>query len=88
MKFQVLGVWYGRTVIRSAYKLSYEVAQDILDGKSETELKNEIAELVTSECFFVTSLILTSSFSISARKYFYCFKTLKISVFIIKKRDN
>ena len=42
---QVLGVWHGRTVIRSSYKLSYEVAQDILDGKTETEMKNEIAEL-------------------------------------------
>jgi DIS3-like exonuclease 1 len=43
--FQVLGVWHGRTVIRSSYKLSYEVAQDILDGKTETEMKNEVAEL-------------------------------------------
>ena len=43
---KVLGVWYGRTVIRSTYKLSYEVAQDILDGKTELEMKNEIAELV------------------------------------------
>ena len=43
---QVLGVWYGRTIIRSTYKLSYEVAQDILDGKTESEMKNEIAELV------------------------------------------
>lgn len=25
-------VWYGRTIIRSAYKLFYEAAQDLLDG--------------------------------------------------------
>ncbi|TGZ63828.1 hypothetical protein CRM22_006707 [Opisthorchis felineus] len=29
--FDVLDVWYGRTVIRSAYKLTYEVAQQIYD---------------------------------------------------------
>ncbi|XP_053318305.1 DIS3-like exonuclease 1 isoform X2 [Spea bombifrons] len=28
-------VWYGRTIIRSSYKLSYEVAQQLLDGDLE-----------------------------------------------------
>ncbi|CAM9816148.1 DIS3-like exonuclease 1 [Lampetra fluviatilis] len=30
--YEVKRVWYGRTVIRSAYKLSYETAQALLDG--------------------------------------------------------
>jgi len=42
-------VWYGRTVIRSTYKLSYEVAQDILDGKSESDMQREIPELMMSK---------------------------------------
>ena len=46
---QVLGVWYGRTVIRSTYKLSYEVAQDILDGKSVSEMQRQIPELMMSK---------------------------------------
>ncbi|KAF5406041.1 hypothetical protein PHET_00417 [Paragonimus heterotremus] len=29
--FEVLNIWYGRTVIRSSYKLTYEVAQRIYD---------------------------------------------------------
>ena len=46
-------------MIRSSYKLSYEVAQDILDGKSENELKNEIAELVNTDLLFVNILFST-----------------------------
>lgn len=38
--FDVLNVWYGRTVIRSSYKLSYEVAQRIFDPPSSDFLKN------------------------------------------------
>ncbi|XP_055982896.1 DIS3-like exonuclease 1 [Sorex fumeus] len=32
--YEIQKVWYGRTIIRSAYKLSYEVAQELLDGNS------------------------------------------------------
>ena len=31
--FVVQKVWFGRTIIRSSYKLTYEVAQDIFDNK-------------------------------------------------------
>ena len=37
--------WYGRTVIRSQYKLCYEYAQDIINGSNETEMKKVIPEL-------------------------------------------
>ncbi|XP_068954358.1 DIS3-like exonuclease 1 isoform X4 [Petaurus breviceps papuanus] len=30
--FEIKKVWYGRTIIQSAYKLYYEAAQDLLDG--------------------------------------------------------
>uniref|UniRef100_A0A8C2P0Y5 DIS3-like exonuclease 1 n=1 Tax=Capra hircus TaxID=9925 RepID=A0A8C2P0Y5_CAPHI len=30
--YEIKKVWYGRTIIRSAYKLFYEAAQDLLDG--------------------------------------------------------
>ncbi len=44
--YRVISTWYGRTVIRSDYKLSYEVAQDIINGvKSEEEMKEAIPEL-------------------------------------------
>ena len=43
--FRVKNVWYGRTVIRSTYKLCYEHAQDIIDGKTELEMKEVIPEL-------------------------------------------
>jgi len=43
--FRVKNVWYGKTVIKSSYKLCYEHAQDILDGKSELEMKELIPEL-------------------------------------------
>ena len=43
--FKVRDVWYGRTVIRSSYKLCYEHAQDILDGKTAEEMKDLVSEL-------------------------------------------
>ncbi|KAM8972773.1 DIS3-like exonuclease 1 [Pelodytes ibericus] len=33
--YEIRRVWYGRTIIRSSYKLSYEVAQQLLDGDLE-----------------------------------------------------
>ncbi|KAM7155550.1 DIS3-like exonuclease 1 isoform 4-T4 [Molossus nigricans] len=30
--YEIKDVWYGRTIIRSAYKLFYEAAQELLDG--------------------------------------------------------
>ncbi|XP_072255223.1 DIS3-like exonuclease 1 [Pyxicephalus adspersus] len=33
--YDIRRVWYGRTIIRSSYKLSYEVAQQLLDGDLE-----------------------------------------------------
>ncbi|XP_063781647.1 DIS3-like exonuclease 1 isoform X2 [Pseudophryne corroboree] len=33
--YEIQRVWYGRTIIRSRYKLSYEVAQQLLDGDLE-----------------------------------------------------
>ncbi|XP_073474406.1 DIS3-like exonuclease 1 [Aquarana catesbeiana] len=33
--YDIRRVWYGRTIIRSRYKLSYEVAQQLLDGDLE-----------------------------------------------------
>lgn len=43
--YEIRRVWYGRTIIRSSYKLSYEVAQQLLDGdleplSTEPELKS------------------------------------------------
>lgn len=43
--YQVISVWYGRTLIRSSYKLFYEAAQDIINGKSAEEMKPQIPEL-------------------------------------------
>ena len=31
---KVISTWYGRTLIKSSYKLTYEQAQDIIDGKT------------------------------------------------------
>ncbi|KAE8618468.1 hypothetical protein XENTR_v10009392 [Xenopus tropicalis] len=33
--YEIRRVWYGRTIIRSSYKLSYEVAQQLMDGDLE-----------------------------------------------------
>ncbi|KAM4036792.1 DIS3-like exonuclease 1 isoform 1-T1 [Anomaloglossus baeobatrachus] len=43
--YEIRRAWYGRTIIRSSYKLSYEVAQQLLDGNleplgTEPELKS------------------------------------------------
>lgn len=44
--YEVKHVWYGRTVICSAYKLFYEAAQDIVENKkSSKELISLIPEL-------------------------------------------
>ena len=43
---EVISVWYGRTVIRSAFKLFYEAAQDVIDGvKTPREVQAAIPEL-------------------------------------------
>lgn len=42
---QVKNVWYGRTIIKSSYKLCYEVAQDILSNAPAEEVIPEIPEL-------------------------------------------
>ena len=43
--FKVRRCWYGRTVIRSSYKLCYEHAQDIVNGKSAQQMREVIPEL-------------------------------------------
>ena len=60
--FKVRRCWYGRTVIRSQYKLCYEHAQDIINGSNEAEMKKKmkdqkfstpLIELIFIEsCFF------------------------------------
>ena len=47
--YQVKDVWYGRTVIRSRYKLSYEVAQQLYDGAAASEVRKDISELMDSD---------------------------------------
>ncbi|GFX84222.1 DIS3-like exonuclease 1 [Trichonephila clavipes] len=44
-KCKVQNVWYGRTIIKSKYKLCYEAAQDILYGASIEDMVAEIPEL-------------------------------------------
>uniref|UniRef100_UPI00358FEBF1 DIS3-like exonuclease 1 isoform X2 n=1 Tax=Myxine glutinosa TaxID=7769 RepID=UPI00358FEBF1 len=46
--YEVKDVWFGRTVIRSTYKLSYETAQAVLDG-GHIEFATEIPELCGTE---------------------------------------
>ncbi|XP_077988799.1 DIS3-like exonuclease 1 [Glandiceps talaboti] len=43
--YEVLDVWFGRTVIRSAYKMFYEAAQALHDGKDVIEDIPELKEL-------------------------------------------
>ena len=44
--YNVVSVWYGRTLVRSAYKLHYEAAQDIIDGaRTAEEMKADVPEL-------------------------------------------
>ena len=45
---RVKDVWYGRTIIRSRYKLSYEVAQQLCDGAVASDIKQDIPELLNS----------------------------------------
>lgn len=48
--YNVVKTWFGRTVIRSSYKLFYEAAQAIADGEtSEEDLINDIPELQNIE---------------------------------------
>jgi len=41
----VLDVWFGRTVIRSKYKLYYELAQEIIEGASDEHILENVPEL-------------------------------------------
>ena len=43
--YNVKDVWYGRTVIRSQYKLYYELAQEIHDGADDDYIAENIDEL-------------------------------------------
>ncbi|XP_071112514.1 DIS3-like exonuclease 1 [Haliotis cracherodii] len=43
--FEVKDVWYGRTVIRSQYKLFYELAQSIYDGAADEDIVSNVPEL-------------------------------------------
>ncbi|XP_076305106.1 DIS3-like exonuclease 1 isoform X2 [Tachypleus tridentatus] len=43
--FELRNVWFGRTIICSAYKMFYEAAQDILNGKSLEEMQSAVPEL-------------------------------------------
>ncbi|XP_022315246.2 DIS3-like exonuclease 1 [Crassostrea virginica] len=43
--FEVVNVWYGKTIIRSTYKLFYEMAQAMHDGISMTEIIKNVPEL-------------------------------------------
>lgn len=44
-KGEVLDSWYGRTVIHSDHRFTYRAAQDVLDGKTEGPLKEELTIL-------------------------------------------
>ncbi|CAL1262788.1 unnamed protein product [Larinioides sclopetarius] len=44
-KCKVENVWYGRTIIKSKYKLCYEAAQDILYGSTVENMLADIPEL-------------------------------------------
>ena len=52
-KYKVIKVWYGRTLIRSSYKMTYEAAQRIIDtplegwDKDWSDLRNEVPEFVS-----------------------------------------
>ena len=41
---RVLSVWYGRTVIRSSYKMCYEAAQRLVDGAPAHTLADDVPE--------------------------------------------
>lgn len=43
--FVVTKVWYGRTVIRSAYKMTYEAAQALFEGASVETIRTMVPEL-------------------------------------------
>ena len=56
---KVKDVWYGRSIIRSSYKLCYEDAQYIIDGASVDEMKEKIPELAN----FTAKSVLSEKFS-------------------------
>ena len=61
---KVISVWYGRTVIRSSFKLFYEAAQDVIDGvKTPREVQAAIPELQAGphEVEAKTSVVMESS---------------------------
>ncbi|XP_048763599.2 DIS3-like exonuclease 1 [Ostrea edulis] len=43
--FEVVNVWYGKTIIRSSYKLFYEMAQAMHDGIAMSEIIENVPEL-------------------------------------------
>ncbi|GAB1611006.1 DIS3-like exonuclease 1 [Argonauta hians] len=47
--FNVLNVWYGRTLINSSYKLTYETAQALADGATVEDISPQIPELDSLE---------------------------------------
>ena len=42
-------VWYGRTVIKSSYKLTYEIAQSLFEDKENSEIVSMIPELLIAD---------------------------------------
>ncbi|XP_076444045.1 DIS3-like exonuclease 1 [Babylonia areolata] len=48
-QFEVVKVWYGRTVIHSQYKLFYEMAQRICDGCSRQDIVDNVPELQAAQ---------------------------------------
>ncbi|KAK4472849.1 hypothetical protein MN116_004062 [Schistosoma mekongi] len=49
VSFDIINIWYGRTVIRSSYKLSYELAQHIYDLVTSEDISsrsNKMEELI------------------------------------------
>ncbi|KAK7116248.1 DIS3-like exonuclease 1 [Littorina saxatilis] len=50
-KFEVVNVWYGRTIIHSKYKLFYEMAQEVCNGCSDQDILDNVPEFqgVTGE---------------------------------------
>ncbi|XP_019862490.1 PREDICTED: DIS3-like exonuclease 1, partial [Amphimedon queenslandica] len=47
--YEIKSIWYGRTIIRSAYKLTYEVAQDLFEDKDDEYMISLIPELSESK---------------------------------------
>nr|XP_002736854.1 PREDICTED: DIS3-like exonuclease 1-like [Saccoglossus kowalevskii] len=60
--YDVIDVWYGRTVIRSAYKMFYEAAQALHDGK---DVRDDIPELEGLDEEVIQERLRELNFSIS-----------------------